>query len=189
MRLRKYTRREFNILLKAMDANLERKVEIIVIGGAAALLQYKSTRLTSDIDSFNNINSLQAAYKKAKKETGLDIPLSQAGVADGPYNFEDRLKTYKGISMKKLIVKIPEIHDLILMKTVRGYEHDLEVIQEICRKNRVNRKVLVERYETEMGHVIGNKSTLDLNFAAVLSRCFGDSIAQKWSKSRKGISG
>jgi predicted nucleotidyltransferase len=184
MRLRKYTRREFNTLLKAIDANLEQKVEIIVIGGAAALLRYKSSHLTSDIDSFNNVNKLQAAYKKAKKETGLDIPLSQAGVADGPYNFEDRLKAYKGISMKKLIVKIPEIHDLILMKTVRGYEHDLEVIEEMCKKNRVSQKVLVERYKAEMGHVIGNKSTLDLNFAAMLSRCFGDAAAQRWFKSR-----
>lgn len=184
MRLRKYTRREFNALLKAIDANLEQKVVIIVIGGAAAILRYKSTRLTSDIDAFNNVSALQTAYKKAKKEAGLDIPLARAGVADGPYNFEDRLRTYRGIALKKLIVKIPEIHDLILMKTIRGYEHDLEVIEELCKKNRVNQKVLVGRYRTEMSHVIGNRSTLDLNFAAMLSRCFGDAAAQKWFKSR-----
>jgi len=65
---------------------------------------------------------VKQAYEKAKKDTGLDIPLSQAGVADAPYNFEDRLTTYDEIPMQKLVVRIPEIHDLILMKGIRCYE-------------------------------------------------------------------
>ncbi len=32
------------------------------------------------------------------------------------------------------MVQTPEIHGLILMKTIRGYEHDLEAIEEICKK-------------------------------------------------------
>ena len=155
-----------------------------MIGGAAALLAFKATRLTSDIDAFNNITSLKDAYEKAKIDTGLEISLSQAGVADAPYNFEDRLMVYKELRLKLLVVKIPEIHDFILMKMIRGYEHDLEVIEEVTRKNKVDQAILIERYETEMSHVIGNKRTLDLNFAAVLSRCFGEPAAEKWIKSR-----
>lgn len=130
----KYASREIRTLLKAIDANLNKKFEIILIGGAAALLAYKATRLTHDIDSFNNIGALKMAYEKAKQDTKLEIPLSQAGVADAPYNFEERLVKYNKLKLKKLIIKIPEIHDFILMKTIRGYEHDLDVIEEIFQK-------------------------------------------------------
>lgn len=182
--MKRYTKSEIERLLKAIDANLESKAEIVIIGGAAALLAYNATQVTADIDSFNKVSPLKGAYEKAKDETGLEIPLSQAGVADAPYNFEDRLIAYKRLRLKKMTVLIPEVHDLILMKTIRGYEHDLEVIEEICKKNKISEKVLIERYEKEMDHVIGNRHTLDLNFAAVLSRCFGDTAGKKWFESR-----
>jgi hypothetical protein len=72
-----------------------------------------------------------------------------------------------------------------LMKTIRGYEHDLDVIQEISKKNRVKKEVLIERFETEMDQVIGNKRMHRQNFAATLSRCFGEEIAEKWIKKLK----
>ncbi|MCI0411851.1 DUF6036 family nucleotidyltransferase [bacterium] len=180
MIFRKYASKDIKTLLKAIDANLDRKFEIILIGGAAALLAYKATRLTQDIDAFNNISALKSAYEKAKQDTGLEIPLSQAGVADAPYNFEDRLIQYSKMKLKRLIIKIPEIHDFILMKTIRGYEHDLDVIEEISKRNKVSKEVLIERFETEMDHVIGNKKMLALNFAATLSRCFGEVVAKNW---------
>jgi hypothetical protein len=179
---KKYTDKDIQTLLKAIDANLNRKCEIILIGGAAALLAYKATRLTLDIDSFNRIAPLENAYEKAKQDTGLNIPLSQAGVADAPYNFEDRLVEYKRLKLKKLIIKIPEVHDFILIKTVRGYQHDLDVIEEISKKNKVKKEVLIERFETEMDHAIGNNRMLRQNFAVTLSRCFGEEIAEKWLK-------
>lgn len=182
MIFRKYTNKDVQRLLKAIDANLEKQFEIILIGGAAALLAYKATRLTHDIDSFNNIGALKMAYEKAKQDTGLEIPLSQTGVADAPYNFEERLVEYSKLKLKKLIIKIPEIHDFILMKTIRGYEHDLDVIEEISQKNKVSKEILIERFETEMDHVIGNKKMLKLNFAATLSRCFGEEVAKNWVK-------
>lgn len=89
MTFSKYTSKDVQTLLKVIDANLDKKFEIILIGGAAGLLAYKATRLTQDIDTFNKIGALKSAYEKAKQDTGLEIPLSQAGVADAPYNFED----------------------------------------------------------------------------------------------------
>jgi len=40
--------------------------------------------------------------------------------------------------------------------------------------------VLVDRFQKEMGHVVGRKETLKGNFAAVLARCFGDKVAEDW---------
>jgi dihydropteroate synthase len=60
--------------------------------------------------------------------------MSQAGVADAPYSFEERLIPYEKANFKRLRVLIPEIHGFILMKSVRGYEHNLDVIEEISKK-------------------------------------------------------
>lgn len=62
MTLKKYTQKEFHALLEAIDRNLEAEAEAIIIGGAAAVLCYKSTTWTSDIDTFNNVNSIREAY-------------------------------------------------------------------------------------------------------------------------------
>lgn len=62
-----YGAEDFKTLFKAIDSHLTRPVEIILIGGSAALLAYKATRLTQDIDSFNNINALQSAYEKQRQ--------------------------------------------------------------------------------------------------------------------------
>jgi len=37
-------------------------------------LRTKATRLTQDIDLFDNANAVKQAYEKAKKDIGLDIP-------------------------------------------------------------------------------------------------------------------
>lgn len=181
MSFQQYGPEDFKRFLTAIDHHLNSRVEIILIGGTAAMLAYKATRLTQDIDSFNKIPSaLQRAYELAKSETGFNIPMSQAGVADAPHEFEDRLIPYEDIEFKHLVVMVPEIHDFILMKTIRGYTHDIDVIEEISRKNKVKRDILIERFEKEMRHVVGNKDTLKLNFTAVLARCFGEETAEAW---------
>ena len=186
MSFHEYGSDDLKRLLKSIDTHLDRKVEIILIGGTAALLAYKATRLTHDIDSFGKITTaLQKAYELAKAETGLEIPLSQAGVAEAPYSFEDRLIPYDQGSFNYLHVLIPEIHDFILMKTARAYEHDLDVIEEISKKNKVKKDVLFERFDKEMDHIIGNENNLKQNFAAVLSRCFGDKVADEWMDKNK----
>jgi len=86
--------------------------------------------------------------------------------------------------MQKLVVRIPEIHDLILMKTIRCYEHDLEVIDEISKKNKVDPDILIERFENEMDHVVINRQRLVTNFAAVLARCFNETVAENWIKTQ-----
>lgn len=178
-----YGTKQVQTLLKAIDSYLEQETDIILIGGTAALLAYKATRLTRDIDSFDKISrELQKAYERVKKDTGMDIPFSQAGVADGPHNFEDRLELYNTISLSHLKIWIPEIHDFILMKTMRAYDHDLEVIEEISKRNKVSKAILSQRFKNEMNHVIGRRPHLNLNFAAVLARCFGEKVAEEWAE-------
>ncbi len=48
---------------------------------------------------------LQAMQREFREETGLDIPMSQAGVADAPYGFEDRLISYTELNLKNNYAK------------------------------------------------------------------------------------
>jgi len=180
--VKKYTAIEIEKFLRGIDSFLKKKVSVIIIGGTAAALAYKVSMATQDIDTWNSTKDLKDAYEKAKKSTGLEIPLGQVSVGDAPINFEDRLEVFKPQKFKKLIVKVPEVGDLILMKTLRGYEHDLESIEEMVKTQKVKAEILTQRYATELGSAIGNKRVLDINFLAMIERCFGKREAEKSKK-------
>ncbi len=177
--MRKFTAKELEEFLIAIESLLIRETEIIIIGGTAAALAYKVSLSTQDIDTWNSIKGLEDAYKKAIKKTKLEIPMNQTSVADAPHNFENRLIQYKLNKFKKLKVYIPNVVDLILMKMLRGYEHDLNAIEEMVKNENVKANELVKIFKQELGSVIGDKRKIDLNFLAVIQRCYGKELSQK----------
>lgn len=170
--MREYSGKEIEQFLIKIDSYLKEPFGIVIIGGTAAILAYHISDATQDIDTWNNVDGLVEAYEKAKKETGFDIPLSRTSVADPPYCFEDRLKVYNPKLFKKLIVKIPEVMDLILMKAMRGYAHDMQAIEEMVKNTKVKCEKLVDRYVSEMRTAITPERKRNLNFLAVIERCF-----------------
>lgn len=178
----RFTKEDIERLLVAIDKYLEEPAEMILIGGTAAVLAYKGGGRTQDIDTYNRIDCLEKAYRKAKVETGIDIPLSQSSVADGPYNFESRLKDYRELPLNKLHIKVPEVADLILMKVIRGVEHDLETIRDLIKANQVKPNVLIDRFKNEMGPVVGDPRRLKQNFLAMLEENYPDLDLQEISK-------
>lgn len=151
--------------LKAMDSQLDRRTELFIIGGAAAALAYKVTRATHDIDILGRQKSIIRAYEEARSDTGLEVAMEVVGVHEAPYEFEDRAQVISSYRFEHLVIKVPEIHDLILMKTTRGYEHDFEAIEEMIKKNRVSIEIIEERISSEMTHVLGNPRRLELNYS------------------------
>ncbi|HVR02613.1 MAG TPA: DUF6036 family nucleotidyltransferase [Polyangia bacterium] len=63
------------------------------------------------------------------------VPIGSAGVADLPYEAEGRFRPAP-LGLKKLEVLVPERYDLALSKTVRGYAHDFEAIEEMHKSRR-----------------------------------------------------
>jgi hypothetical protein len=113
------------------------------------------------------------------------VPVQKSGVADAPSDFESRLERVLS-NLRRLIVLVPEKHDLVLMKAVRAYEHDLEVIAEIHRGFPLDLETLVGRFETEMSP-IGDPVRIRGNFLAVVERIFPtsvDVVAQRLARSR-----
>ncbi|MBA3393463.1 MAG: hypothetical protein H0T89_12510 [Deltaproteobacteria bacterium] len=145
-----------------------------IIGGGAAALAYGASSTTSDLDTFNAITSeLVEAVAQATADTGFAIPVSQATVADVPYNYEDRLQRLLP-ELEHLEVWVLEKHDLVLSKTLRCYEHDLQQILEIHASVGLSFDVLVERFESEMTNVVGDPARIRANFLIMIETVFGE---------------
>jgi len=167
-----YLRADLELFLRSVDAELPKRIEVVIIGGAAAAVQYGFDKGTRDIDTWTGVNrDLAAAVERARVATGLAIPFQQSGVADGPRELESRLRRALP-RLRRLMAKVPERHDLVLMKTVRGYEHDLEAIEAIHRRSPLDLDVLVKRYVEEMGAVVIAPSRLKGNFLTMIERLF-----------------
>ncbi len=170
--MRYYVRAEIERFLRAVDKGLKRRATTIIIGGAAVAVKYGIDVPTTDIDTFNAIGAdLRSAIDAARQATSLPMPFEQSGVADGPYEFEDRLLRAMP-SLLRLTVLVPERHDLALMKTVRGDQADFEKLQAIHQRMPFDLSILLERYEAEMGHVVIDPRRLRGNFLALVEELF-----------------
>jgi hypothetical protein len=175
--VRYYVRAEIERFLRAVDLALERPATVIIIGGGAAALKYRIDDPTTDIDTFNALGAdLRRAIAAARKATGLAMPFEQSGVADGPYDFVDRLLRAMP-RLARLTVLVPERHDLALMKAVRGDQADFAKLQAIHERKPFDLSVLFRRYEEEMGHVVIDPRRLRGNFLALVESLFPEAVS------------
>ncbi len=159
--------------LQKTDEFLSEECSLIVIGGAAASLAYGVTKTTTDIDlATAPPEHLKIAIDLARKDTGMNMPVSYVGVFEPPYCFEDRLSVLKKPALNKLNLLMPERHDLALMKVVRGYENDIQAIVEIHHSYPLDPAILIERFMEEMSQVNGSASNIRLNFLLMIESLF-----------------
>ena len=176
---RKYTREELVRFVRSVDLFIDEPTKLLVIGGAAAALQYGATGSTKDIDTWTNVpRAVTKAAVNAREATGLAVPIEKAGVTDGPYHYEDRIRPV-AMRLKKLRILVPERHDLALMKVVRGDRHDEDMIAEIHAHHPLKLEILLKRFEQEMGHVTKDERILRSQFRALVSRLFGPEAAKR----------
>jgi hypothetical protein len=174
--VRYYVRVEIERFLRAVDLALERPAVVVIIGGGAAALKYRIDDPTTDIDTFNALGAdLRRAIDAARRATGLAMPFERSGVADGPYDFEDRLLRAMP-RLARLTVLVPERHDLALMKAVRGDQADFAKLQAIHERKPFDLSVLLRRYEEEMGHVVIDPRRLRGNFLLLVESLFPEAV-------------
>lgn len=171
--MKKFNAEQIRAFLTALDRQLDEPRELILIGGSAAALAYGVERATRDVDTWSAwIQDVGEAVSRAGAVSGLPIPVEYAAVADAPYEFESRLEKVDLAVPVKLEILVPEKHDLVLMKMMRGYEHDIETAVDIHAKHGLDFETLIARYISEMDHVIGDRRKLDLNFLALIERLY-----------------
>jgi hypothetical protein len=150
--------------LRAVDEELEAPQDIIIIGGAALSIAYRNSYATRDIDLWNSPGPVfWEACRRARARLRLHIPVSPAGVAQAPLDFESRLLPVEHLGLKRLKIWVPERHDLAMMKTVRGAANELETL-------------LSRFHETE---VMGSRGMFRLAFLEVVALLFGEPAAQQ----------
>ena len=178
--MRTFHRDELTRFLESLDRHLPGPRRVNLIGGAAASLAYGVSRATTDIDTIGDIADLEEALRLARLETGLNVPFQSVGIWDAPYHYEDRL-TRLEMGFEKLQIVVPEKHDLVLMKVVRGQDNDREAIQQMADRVGLDRLTLIDRFKKEMTHTIGNPGQLRANFLAVVELLYGEAEADRVS--------
>lgn len=172
--MNQYLPEDISRLLQATDELLETECSLIVIGGAAASLAYGATKTTTDIDVANvPQDELLSALEKASAQLSLTIPVQYVGVFDPPYAYEYRLVPMQRPKLQKLKICFPERHDLALMKMVRGYENDIQTIEEIHQSNPLDLETLLKRFMEEMTQVNANPNVVRTNFILLIGSLFG----------------
>ncbi|HWU89624.1 MAG TPA: DUF6036 family nucleotidyltransferase [Kofleriaceae bacterium] len=165
---------EIRAFLRAVDRHLTRRARVEIIGGSAAALAHGATSTTTDVDTLTVMNAeLEAAVARAVIETRLNISVSHAAVADVPLDYVERLERQLP-ELEKLEVWVLEKHDLVLSKTIRCYEHDLQQIREIRDRVGLSFDTLVERFRDEMSHVMGDPARIRTNFLVMIDDVFGE---------------
>ncbi len=186
--MRVYTPDELRRFLEGVDDALHGQAEVVVIGGAAAALEYAVATGTRDIDTWTSVqDDLRVAVERARQVTGLAVPFAQSGVADGPQDFESRLERALP-HLRRLAVMVPEKHDLVLMKVLRGDEHDLQAIQAIHQRSPLDLEILLDRYQEEMGAAIIDPRRLKGHVLMLVERLFPEQLEAVKKRLRKHVS-
>jgi hypothetical protein len=162
-----------------MDAALARPADLLVIGGSALALAYDVLEGTRDLDALNDIDPIRAAAAEARRRTGLDIPLSRTSVACVPRHATSRLARLDVPGVQFLAVRVPERHDLALMKLGRGEQPDLDAVAALHAAHPLSLEILVERYVLEMGDVVGSRWKHDMALLSIVELLWGDSAADE----------
>lgn len=177
--MQRFDRSQAISFLHVLDAYLTKDVDVLVVGGMAAILGYHADVKTADIDIYatakGTTSDLQQAARHAREVTGIDLSIGDASVADLPYEYEGRVKAVRGVKFRKLTVTVPDKYDLVLSKAIRAYPHDLDAIRSIHDHHRLSEKVLAKRFETEIWKIANtNPRSFALNMVAVMRLLYGE---------------
>ena len=159
--------------LTAIDAALQRRVFMTLIGGGAAALGYGVVSGTKDLDTLTSVALLESAIAIARDTTKLDVPIEATPVADLPYEYESRLVRVLP-RLARLEIFVPEVHDLALSKLTRANGGDLAALEAIHARKPLSLDTMIDRYLTEMTHAIGDPARLDQNFLLRIHVLFGE---------------
>jgi hypothetical protein len=183
--MRRFSRKDLEIFLKAVDRHAPKDSKLVIIGGAAAALTYGSPSGTVDIDTANNVSPLQKAYEAARRETNLQVPLALATVFDAPIQYKTRLTKLPLKGLRHLEVLVPEKHDWALSKISRLEAKDLEHLKAAFKTVKFDLATLENRFRSEMFH-LEPRDRVMINFLAVLAELFGEREAARFQPILRG---
>jgi hypothetical protein len=163
-----------------LDARLQRTIEITIIGGAAIGLVYDGAHTTTDIDlTPTSDEAFWTAVRDVTATLEHPVPIAPVSIYEAPYDWEGRREAMSVPGVTKLVIRVPEAHDLAIMKLARGATHDLQAIEDIHRSRPLKLEILVERYYDTLTQKTGSAADFRLSLLAIVDRLFGPEEARE----------
>lgn len=159
-------------LLQEARQKIERPIEIILIGGAAALLSEAINRITDDIDILASKRTVAALQRAGALKFPIQ-PVADSFLCLHP-DHRKSCKYVRELSFPpKLRVYRLSPLDLAISKLSRFQQVDVEDIEAILTNERIDRKTLVRRYATARAYYTNPKDT-DFNLRLLIRKVYGE---------------
>lgn len=146
-------------LLQEARQKIDRPIEIILIGGAAALLSEAINRITDDIDILASKRTVAALQRAGALKFPIQ-PVADSFLCLHP----DHRKSCKYVR---------ELSFPPISKLSRFQQVDVEDIEAILTNERIDRKTLVRRYATARAYYTNPKDT-DFNLRLLIRKVYGE---------------
>lgn len=169
-----FDRLELIAFFRAVDARLSGPGTLRLLGGAAIGLCHLPVFQTRDIDYSWADPQVQAAITAVQPDWP-GVPVQRTGVYFAPYSHEERLEVVEIPGLRRLTVQVPERHDLAIMKLARGFDRDLDAVEQMHRAEPLHLDTLVERFAETW--ITGPQRLADIGFFSVIETLFGEQAA------------
>ena len=158
--------------LRDVDQELDGPIEVHCLGGFVLGVLWDLPRPTGDID-FIEIRPgkateelLGVAGEGTPLATRYGLHFQRVGIAACPHGYESRLTDITPPRLRHLKIRAFEGHDIVLAKVSRNSPRDRYDVEFLAKKGALNRRLLEERFATEMRPYLLNETretpTLDL---------------------------
>ena len=161
--------------LDLIDKQLQQKITVVAVGGTAMTL-YGLKEATKDVDfcvqTKGDWAAIQSAAKKTRSNFRLD--LFQGGhiyALQLPDNYAKKAQPIK-TKLRNLEVRLLSPIDIIITKTARLNERDIEDIRTLVSKKRVDKKKLMERFGLVKGSYVASDRDFQARFEQVMKEFF-----------------
>lgn len=165
-------------LFARVDARIDKKIDIFVIGGAAAIVGYGIQKFTQDVDLDNSVDpQLDEIFKSEARAMGFELYLSSKGVFFPPDGYRSRMK-FLDFPKRNLRVYYLDKYDLAISKIDRGIQKDMDDIVAVHEKSPFELEELINIFSKEYITVaaVGDPRGKMMNLLDVIFRLFGDEV-------------
>lgn len=169
--------RTFRLLLEEAKPKIDRPIEIILVGGAAALLSGAVSRVTQDIDILASGETTRV-LRKAGALKFLIQPVADSFLCLHPgYRAACTYERDLSFPPKIRVYRLSPL-DLAISKLSRFQQVDIEDIEAILKKENIDKKKFLRRYATARAYYTNPKAT-DFNVRLLIRKVYGDDFDEK----------
>ena len=165
------------LLLKEARPKLDRAVEVIVIGGAAALLSGAVSRVTDDVDILASSETIEVLRKAGALKFPIQ-PVADSFLCLHP-DYRRACSYVRELSFppKIRVYRLSPL-DLAISKLSRFQQVDVEDIEAVVKKERIDKKKFLRRYATSRAYYTNSKET-DFNVRLLIRKVYGEEFDPK----------